>query len=366
MATNDSRALIEKVDVQVLRIPTENPESDGTLQWDATIMIVVHVHAAAAQGLGYSYGEAAMAPLIRDKLAGAIRGLDALDVGRSWETMVHTVRNAGQTGMAMMAAAAVDIALWDLKAKLLGMPLVKVLGQMRQAMPLYGSGGFTSYSNEQLCEQLAWWAAQGMQWVKMKIGRDPHADPARVRQARSVLDKKTSLFVDANGAYDRKQALLMAEHIADYGVTWFEEPVYHRDLEGLRLLRDRAPACMEIAAGEYGFDLFYFRDLLEHGAIDVVQIDATRAGITGFMQVSALCESRNLPISSHTAPAANLHPACAAPRARHMEYFHDHVRIEEMVFEGAVKARQGTLAPALNRPGLGLEFKRVDARKFEL
>jgi L-alanine-DL-glutamate epimerase-like enolase superfamily enzyme len=266
----------------------------------------------------------------------------------------------------MMAVAAVDNALWDLKARLLGVPLVKLLGQVREAVPVYGSGGFTSYSEGRLTEQLAQWAGEGMAWVKMKVGRNPAVDVHRVRQARAALETTVGLFVDANGAYDQKQALQMARYFVDYGVSWFEEPVQHRDFEGLRFLREHAPAGMEIAGGEYGFNLNYFQGLIGAGCLDVVQVDATRFGISGFLQVATLCDSHNLPLSSHTAPALHLHLGAALERLRHMEYFHDHVRIERMLFDGLPEPVDGTLAPALDREGMGLEFRQADGRKFEI
>jgi L-alanine-DL-glutamate epimerase-like enolase superfamily enzyme len=261
----------------------------------------------------------------------------------------------------------VDIALWDLKARLLDVPLVGLLGAVRDSAPVYGSGGFTSYSTRQLCQQLAGWVRQGIPRVKMKVGTDPRDDAERVRAARDAIGLEAELFVDANGAYDRKQALAFAEIFAESGVSWFEEPVTSDDLEGLRLMRDRAPAGMDIAAGEYGYDLWYFRHMLDVGAVDVLQADATRcAGITGFMRAGALCEARSLPFSAHTAPSVHAHPACALPALRHVEYFHDHARIERMLFDGALEPIHGELRPDRSRPGLGLILKRADAARFAI
>ena len=246
-----------------------------------------------------------------------------------------------------MAISAVDAALWDLKARLLDVPLVTLLGAVRESAPIYGSGGFTSYSREHLQRQLGDWVAEGIPRVKMKIGRHSDDDPARVAEAREAIGPDTELFVDANGAYSRKEALALAEIFAvESGVTWFEEPVSSDDLEGLHLIRDRAPSGMDIAAGEYGYDLWYFRRMLEAGAVDVLQADATRcAGITGFMRVAALCEARSLELSSHCGPALHVHPCCAVTNFRHMEYFHDHVRIEHMLFDGVLTPINGELAP---------------------
>lgn len=264
-----------------------------------------------------------------------------------------------------MAISAVDVALWDLKAHLLNLPLVTLLGAVRDSVSIYGSGGFTSYSDEQLRNQFGGWVEQGISRVKMKIGRDANADLHRVAVARDTIGPSAELFVDANGAYSRKQALAQAEKFADSGVSWFEEPVSSDDLEGLRLLRDRAPAGIDIAAGEYGYDSWYFRRMLDAGAVDVLQADATRCGgITGFRQAAALCEAHHVPLSAHTAPTIHMHLGCAAIPLRHLEYFHDHVRIEKMFFDGVSMPIAGELSPNLRRPGMGIEFRQIDAHRF--
>ncbi len=360
-----TEATIDRIDVSAYKVPTDAPESDGTMAWDHTTLVVVEVAAGRTNGIGYSYADFSTMSLIRELLAKVVRGRDAMAVSGCWSAMVAAIRNLGRPGIASMAIAAVDTALWDLKARLLDLPLSTLLGAVRDTVPVYGSGGFTSYSIGQLREQLGGWAAAGIPRVKMKIGRHPADDVGRVRAAREAIGPKAELFVDANGAYSRKQALAQADQFAELGVSWFEEPVSSDDLEGLRLLRDRAPAGMDIAAGEYGYDLFYFRRMLEAGAVDVLQADASRcAGITGFLRVGALCESYGLPLSAHCAPSLHVHPACGLPGFRHLEYFHDHDRIEHMLFDGTLTPVDGALRPDLSRPGLGLDFKRQDAARF--
>ena len=351
--------------VSVYTIPTNHPESDGTLEWTSTTIVIVEVAAGRVAGLGYTYAHKAAATLISELLLPIVRRRDAMDVTGGWIAMTRAVRNQGRPGLASMAIAAVDAAMWDLKARLLSVPLITLLGAAREAIPVYGSGGFTSYSIDRLQRQLAGWVERGIRAVKMKVGRAPEEDAARVRAAREAIGPDIELFVDANGAYGRKQALAHAEAFADARVTWFEEPVSSDDLEGLRLLRDRAPAGMDIAAGEYGYDQYYFRRMIEAGAVDVLQADATRcAGITGFLQVGALCDAYNIPLSSHTASALHVHPCCALGRVRHLEHFHDHERIERLLFDGAPEPVNGMMRPDLSRPGFGFEFKRADATRY--
>lgn len=365
MPTRNTAVTIERIEVSAYTIPTDLPEADGTISWNATTLVVIEVTAGGAHGLGYTYADTATALLIRDMLAEVIRGHNAFDVPGAWAAMVHSIRNLGRPGIASMAISGVDVALWDLKAKLLDLPLCKLLGQVRDAVPIYGSGGFTTYSTAQLQKQLGDWAEQGIPRVKMKIGAHPEDDLSRVRAAREAIGPHNQLYVDANGAYTRKQALAQAAVFAEQGVVWFEEPVSSDDLEGLRLIRDRAPAGMNIAAGEYGYDLWYFRRMLDAGAVDVQQADGSRCGgVTGFLRAASLVEAHSLALSAHCAPSLHLHVCCAVPNLWPIEYFHDHIRIEGMLFDGAVSPIDGALHPDLSRPGIGLDFKRQDARRF--
>lgn len=297
---------IDRIKVSTYTVPTDFPESEGTLQWNSTALVLVHAAGGNRVGLGYTYADTATATLIRDTLSKTVEGQNAMAPAASWNAMVGRTRNLGRPGIVSMAISAIDVALWDLKARLLDLPLSTLLGAVRDSVPVYGSGGFTSYSANQLQDQLASWVEQGITRVKMKVGRDARADIERVAAARDAIGPATELFVDANGAYSRKQALQQAEKFAGLNVSWFEEPVSSGDLAGLTLLRGRAPAGMEIAAGEYGYDCGYFLRMLAAGAVDVLQADATRCGgVTGFLQAAALCEAYHLPLSAHTAPTVH-------------------------------------------------------------
>ncbi len=360
-----SRVQIGTLEVSVYTIPTDTPESDGTLEWDRTTMVLVRVQAAGEQGIGYSYASSGAAVIIREILEEQVVGNDALDVPWAWDRMVRSVRNQGRPGLCSCAIAAVDSALWDLKARVLKMPLAKLLGMAHEDVSVYGSGGFTSYDARRLQEQLSGWVENGIRSVKMKVGRDPAADADRVRLARKAISDSPALFVDANGAYHTKQALDMASRFDEYNVSWFEEPVSSDDLEGLHLVRNRAPRGMVIAAGEYGYDLPYFRRMLQAEAVDTLQADATRcAGITGFLKAAALAESWNLELSAHTAPSLHLHACCAIPNIHSIEYFHDHVRIESMLFDGFRRPVNGRISPDMTRTGMGLELRKTDAARY--
>ena len=325
-------------------IPTDEPESDGTANWDSTTIVIVEVD----EGIGYTYCERACAQLIRDTLADLVHE----DVRKAWLDMNRAVRNAGRPGIASCAISAVDQALWDRKAKRLGISLVDVLGAAHSDVPVYGSGGFCTYSLERLQEQLGGWASQGIPRVKMKLGREPDEDPKRLDAAREAIGDDTELFVDANGAFTPKDALRWAERYAlEWNVVWFEEPVSAGDFAGLRLVREQAP--LEIAAGEYAYVLEDVRNIV--GCVDVLQLDVTRCGgITGVLSASGLANAHSLDVSAHCAPAMSAHAFCAVERRRHLEYFHDHVRIEELLFDGRPELREGALHPDRSRPGNGL------------
>lgn len=341
-----------KIEAAAYTIPTASPESDGTFEWDSTTLVAVHASAGGKRGFGYSYADVATASFINAHFVELLAERDPMSIESAWAAMIRAVRNLGRRGVAAMAISAVDAALWDLKCKLLDLPLVTLLGAVRDAAPVYNSGGFTSMSIDELQRALAGWPR-----VKMKVGRDARADRERVRAVREAIGPDAELFVDANGAYSRKLALAQGKFFATQDVRWFEEPVSSDDLDGLRFLRDALP--MDIAAGEYGYELLYYENMIDN--VDVIQADATRClGITGFLKTSALCEARSTPLSAHCAPSLHAHAACALLPLRHIEYFFDHARIESRYFDGFVEPVNGAIRPDLSRPGIGVELKAID------
>jgi L-alanine-DL-glutamate epimerase-like enolase superfamily enzyme len=360
---------IEKVEVGVYTVPTDRPEADGTIAWDATTITVVRVSAGGELGVGWTYGAAECGAVIRSTLAPILRGRDPMAVTAAWEAMVRAVRNSGRQGAVGYAISAVDVALWDLKARLLALPLHRLIGPVRDSVPVYGSGGFTTYSDSELDSQLSGWTERnGVGRVKIKIGEswgtNPARDVARIRRARSVIGDDIELFVDANGGYSAKQAVRILEAVADCDVRWFEEPVSSDDLAGLARVREAVTA--DVAAGEYGFDLVYFRRMLEAGAVDCLQVDASRCGgITEWLRVASLAHAFGLQISGHCAPNLHASLAAATPNLRHLEWFHDHERIESLFFDGALPVRDGVMVPEA-RPGNGFALRVADAERYRV
>ncbi|MBK3572536.1 mandelate racemase [Streptomyces sp. MBT65] len=361
--------LVHRVTTAVYSVPTGAPEGDGTLTWDSTTMVVVQVHGGGATGLGYTYGAAATAHVIEQQLADVVTGLSVWGVPAANEAMNRAVRNAGRPGLIAGAVSAVDIALWDLKARLLDLPLIRLLGGSRTDVPVYGSGGFTTYDQPQLDRQLHYWTEElGIPRVKIKIGeswgRAERRDRERIARARRSIGDATEFYVDANGAYGRKQAVRMAHHLDEHGVTWFEEPVSSDDLAGLTAIREAITP--EVTAGEYGYTLAYFGHLLGAGAVDCLQADATRCGgITVWLRAAALAEAAGLELSGHCAPHVHAHAAAAIPNLRHLEWFHDHTRIEDLFFDGTLDPHGGSIHPGADgAPGHGLTLRGEQAEKY--
>ncbi|WP_030862441.1 enolase C-terminal domain-like protein [Streptomyces sp. NRRL S-37] len=362
--------VVERPAVSVYRVPTDLPGGDATLTWDATTLVLVEATAADVTGLGFTYGSSAAAPVVAHELADLVVGHDAFDVPAANDRMSRALRNAGRPGIAAGAVSAVDTALWDLKARLLDLPLVRLLGAAREEVAVYGSGGLTPYDDAQLEEQLRGWSGQGIDRVKIKVaeswGRDESRDLHRTVLARRTVGDTAELYVDANGGYTRKQAVRMAASLAGLGVTWLEEPVSSDDLTGLRAVRDAVTP--DVAAGEYGYDLPYLTRMAASGAVDCLQADVTRCGgVTVWLRAAAVAEGLGLHISGHCAPHLHAHVAAAVPNTRHLEWFHDHVRIETMLFHGTLDPRGGTVSPgASGEPGHGLTLDRAAADPYRI
>ncbi|HEY5352589.1 MAG TPA: enolase C-terminal domain-like protein [Streptosporangiaceae bacterium] len=359
---------VQGLDAATYVVPTDAPEADGTLAWDKTTLVLVTARAGGQQGIGWSYTAAAAAPVVTGILSDVVTGRNALDVPGANEAMARALRNVGRPGIGAMALSAADIALWDLKARLLGCALTGLIGRAREDVPVYGSGGFTTYDEARTREQLAGWVdKEGIPRVKIKIGEswggNERRDLSRVALAREVIGPEAELYVDANGGYSTGQAVRMARQMDDFGVTWFEEPVSSQDLAGLAVIRQQVRP--DVTAGEYSWSLADSARLLSAGAVDCLQLDVTRCGgITEFLRGAALAAAHNLQVSGHCAPNLHAHVAVAVPNLRHLEYFHDHQRIERMFFDGTLDPAGGALTPDPERAGLGLELRTADAERY--
>ena len=348
-------AVVDEIDVAAYRFPTPHPEADGTLEWDATTAVVVHVRAGQCTGLGWTYSGTAAGTVVNDHLASVVRGRDPHDIAGAWLAMHRACRNIGTKGLGMQAISAVDIALWDLKAKLLGLPVSTLLGRVRDEVPIYGSGGFVSFSDDEIGEDVAAWTAAGCTAMKIKIGRDfgnqPDWDVRRVRTLREMAGQRVNLMVDANGAYTTGEAKRVGAELDRLGVCWFEEPVSSDDKPGLAEVR--AAVDVDVAAGEYISDVYDAENMAP--VVSCLQLDTTRCGgYTGFLRGAAIAEAHNLEVSGHCAPALHAPVAAAVPHLRHVEWFSDHVRLEPLLVDGVPPVCGGTIRVPASEPGHGM------------
>jgi L-alanine-DL-glutamate epimerase-like enolase superfamily enzyme len=359
---------VERLTTDAYTVPTDAPEGDGTFPWDSTTMVLVRVTGGGQTGTGWTYAPVATAAFIREVLAPVVEGCTAMDVAGAFGVMVRHVRNSVRHGLVGYAISAVDVALWDLKARLLGLPLHHLLGAVRADVPVYGSGGFTTYDEQQLTEQLTHWTIdQRIPRVKIKIGESWGTcvghDVERMRQARAIIGDDVELFVDANGAYGAAQAVRVMDDVHDLDVRWFEEPVSSDDLAGLREVRQQVRP--DVAAGEYVGDLYEARRLCDENAVDCLQLDVSRVGgITEWLRGAAVAAAHNLQVSGHCGPHLHAHVAAATPNLRHLEWFHDHVRIEDMLFDGTLDPAGGTITPRDDAVGNGLTFRDDVAEQY--
>lgn len=368
--TTDVDEPIRRVRLTTCSVPTTTdgrrmPETDGTARWDATMILLVEITAGTHTGIGYAYTTAGALQVSRDVLTQIVIGSDPFAATSTWYRMAAAVRNAGWSGIAAGAVSAVDIALYDLAARIANLPLVRFLGAASDRVEAYGSGGFTNLDDAQLERQLGRWAAEGYRAVKMKVGTDPSDDPRRVEVARRTIGSELALYVDANGAYDARQALMLADRFADQDVTWFEEPVSSDDLDGMRFVRARNPTGMRVAAGEYSYRPADHRRLIDSGAVDVLQADATRCGgITGFRNAAEQAVAAGIPLSAHTAPALHAVLGSALHGVMNVEAFHDHLLIETALFDGVAPLIDGAFVPDADAPGLGLALRGRDVERY--
>ena len=349
------RGVSVELRTEVFRVPTEGPEADGTARWDATTVVAVHATSGGATGLGWTYGAAAAARVVDELLAPVVGDGDP---DAASERMSRALRNAGRPGIGATAMSAVDIALWDLRARQEGMPLAGLLGATRSSVPVYGSGGFTNQGADELAAQLDAWLDAGAAAVKIKIGEDrgrrPDRDLERAAFVRRRVGPEVGVFVDANGGYDVTQALEIGRELDALGVAWFEEPVTSDDPSGLARVRRGLSA--DVAAGEYVWRAADARVLLDAGAVDCLQIDVTRCGgITAWREIAGLAADAGLDVSAHCAPQLAARVGVATDRLRHVEWFLDHMRVDALLFEGALPVADGLLTPT-EAPGHGMSI----------
>ena len=327
------------------------------MRWDVTTAVAVTLHAAGYSGLGWTYSSPVAADIVEQHLRPIVDGARVADIDRGWQAMHRAGRNFGTRGLYLQAMSAVDIAWWDLKARVLGCSLPDLLGRCHDQVPVYGSGGFTTMSDAELAAQVDEWKHLGCTAMKIKIGQAwgtcIDRDLGRAYRLRELAGPAVEIMVDANGGYTVGQARRVGAALDEIGVTWFEEPVSSDDTDGLAAVR--AALRCDVTAGEYAADVYDVRALLP--VIDCLQLDATRCGgYTGWRACAALARAHNLSVSAHCAPALHTPIAMATGHLRHIEYFADHARLEPELVIGAPTVIDGhvTTPPDVFGHGMSL------------
>jgi L-alanine-DL-glutamate epimerase-like enolase superfamily enzyme len=360
--------VITDVTTTVLRHPDLPGIQDATIRHRESGRGSLFVHIKTASGQeGLAPGLALSRDVIQRVLKPALVGQDPLCIEKLWDDMFWRVRGFGRKGVAFCAISAVDIALWDLKAKLFGVPLYRLLGPYTDRVPIYGSGGWTSYSEAELVREQTGYVERGIPRVKMKVAKDfGHAeaeDVQRLKAVRKAVGDEVEIYVDANNGYYAKQAIGMARHLADYNVKWFEEPVLADDIAGLAAIARAID--IPVATGEHEYTRYGFKELIAQGGADIVQPDVGRVGgVTEWMKVAHLAHAFNLPVAPHAVQLVHLHLACCTPNLKVVECLGTADETDRLWYTEFPEQRDGYWSPYPDRPGLGLELSPEAIRKY--
>lgn len=353
---------IRNVDVHLVSAPVKGGFADATRKVETIGFVIVRVTTdQGLEGIGITYhevgGEATL-ELIRRNMVHRLIDRDPFDTEVLWQEFFHYLRGVGRKGVMYCALSAVDIALWDLKGKITGLPLYKLFGGGRTRVPVYASGGWTSYSDEELVAEMQGMVARGFDTIKFKVGfdggRNLQRDVVRVRKVREAVGPDIRLLVDANNSFDAASAVQLANRIREYDITLFEEPVFADDIPGLA--RFKRGTDIPLATGEHEYTKFGVRDLLLHEAADIVQVDGARAGgMTEMLKCAALTQAWNVKFAPHAMENIHLHLVAAVPNALFLERLLMFEDLTAQVFKDAPVPVNGMMeVPDL--PGLGLSL----------
>jgi L-alanine-DL-glutamate epimerase-like enolase superfamily enzyme len=361
-------ATITEVTTTLLRQPDVPGIQDATIRHRDTGRGALFVHIKTDLGEeGFGVGTPIARDVIERVLKPLLVGQDPLCIEKLWDDMFWRVRGYGRKGVAFCAISAVDIALWDLKAKLFGVPLYRLLGPYTDRVPIYGSGGWTSYSEAELVREQTGYVERGIPRVKMKVakdfGRSEREDIKRLAAVRKAVGDNVEIYVDANNGYYAKQAIGMARHLAEYDVKWFEEPVLADDISGLAAIARAID--IPVATGEHEYTRYGFKSLIAEGGADIVQPDVGRVGgVTEWMKVAHLASAFNLPIAPHAVQLVHLHLACCIPNLKVVEYLGTAEEGDRIWYTEFPEQRDGYWSPYPDRPGLGLELSPEAVRRY--
>ena len=361
---------ITDVKTTLLSLPHLSAIQDATIRHVARGRSACFVHIitdSGLEGLSPSGGGRAGQTLIEGTFKELLVGQDPLNIEKIWDDLFWCVRGVGRKGLAFCALSAVDVALWDLKAKHFNVPLYQLLGPYTDSVPVYGSGGWTNFNTEELVAEQTGYVERGFKAVKMKVGKDfgmsEREDIQRLAAVREAVGDDIEIYIDANNGYYAKQAIYMGKAFEEYRVGWFEEPVLADDIDGLAAIAKAID--IPVATGEHEYTKFGFKELIARGGADIVQPDVGRVGgITEWMKVAHLAHAFNLPVAPHAYQLIHLHLACATPNLKVVEYLGIAEESDKTVYKEWSPPKDGMWSPDPNKLGLGLELDPEAVEKY--
>ena len=353
---------ITDVTTTLLHFPSGGGIMDATIRHPAKGGTACFVHTrtdTGLEGLSPAGGGRATQALVEGSFKELLVGENPLWVEKLWDDLFWCIRGVGRKGLAFCALSAVDIALWDLKAKHFNVPLYQLLGPYTESVPVYGSGGWTHFDLDELVAEQTHYVERGFKAVKMKVGKDfgkrEREDIERLAAVRDAVGDDIEIYVDANNGYYAKQAIYMGKAFEEYGVGWFEEPVLADDIDGLAAVAKAID--IPVATGEHEYTKYGFKDLIARGGADIVQPDVARVGgVTEWLKVAHLAHAFNLPVAPHAYQLIHLHLACATPNLKVVEYLGVSEESDKLFYKGFPEPENGMWSPDPDKPGLGLEL----------
>jgi D-arabinonate dehydratase len=362
---------IKSIEAFYIPVTPDKAVSDSTWKLETMGYAVVRISTdEGISGIGYTYDVAgkAIREVINNTIAGVLLERDPFETETLWTDVMNLLRGVGRKGLVLCALSMVDIALWDIKGKALGMPLYKLLGGSETIIPVYGSGGWTSYTEAELIEEVEQIKSWGYTKIKMKVGvdfgRSPEEDVRRVRSVRKHIGDTIDLMIDANNAWDAATAIKVSEALADCNIFFFEEPVIADDIPGLANVKSKIT--IPVATGEQEYTKYGARDLIMGNAVDILQMDVTKCGgITEWMKIAAIAQAWNIPVAPHAMHYAHMHVVSAAPNGLMLENLFMHEKINALLMVDPPIPKNGYLELP-DKPGVGIEFNEENLQKYNV
>ncbi|MDR2392026.1 MAG: mandelate racemase/muconate lactonizing enzyme family protein [Planctomycetota bacterium] len=360
MSLNEKIASIE---VYLAGTKAKGNFADSTRNVGTVGFVVVEIKTDAGRsGVGVTYHEVggeAVRQLIKLDFAHRLIGRSPLETEALYEETFHYIRGVGRKGLAFCAYSAVDIALWDLKGQMLGLPLYRLLGGVKNVLPVYASGGWTSYSRDELVAEAENMVRRGYGKIKIKVGveggRNPNEDLRRVRAVRDAVGPGVGIMLDANNAWTAATAVRFANRVKELDIMFLEEPVFADDIPGLA--RYKAGTDLPLATGEHEYTRYGVRDLIVAGAVDILQVDIARCGgFTEMLRIAAMSQAWNLSLAPHGMEHMHMHLLAAVPNGLFLERLFMFEEVADSVFSNPPVPVNGALTLP-ETPGHGMVLK---------